>query len=149
MALAAAAEQLSGHPVARAVVAANQGKPQKISEFEEFPGRGVRARIGNRNLLAGNRRLMVSRGVKGVPDIRGTVVYVAYEGDYAGAIVLEDNIRSEAAEAIKGLKSQGVLRTVILTGDTESPAQQTANAIGIDTVHFACSLMKKLPRWSS
>lgn len=136
LALAAAAEQLSNHPVARAVVAAYQGKPQKISEFEEFPGRGVRARIGNRNLLAGNRRLMVSRGVKGVPDIRGTVVYVAYEGDYAGAIVLEDNIRSEAAEAIKGLKSQGVLRTVILTGDTESPAQQTANAIGIDTVHF-------------
>ena len=136
LALAAAAEQLSNHPVARAVVAAYQGKPQKISEFEEFPGRGVRARIGNRNLLAGNRRLMVSRGVKGVPDSRGTVVYVAYEGDYAGAIVLEDNIRSEAAEAIKGLKSQGVLRTVILTGDTESPAQQTANAIGIDTVHF-------------
>ena len=136
LALAAAAEQLSNHPVARAVVAAYQGKPQKISEFEEFPGRGVRARIGNRNLLAGNRRLMVSRGVKGVPDIRGTVVYVAYEGDYAGAIVLEDNIRSEAAEAIKGLKSQGALRTVILTGDTESPAPQTANAIGIETVHF-------------
>lgn len=136
LALAAAAEQLSPHPVARAVVAAYQGKPQKISEFEEFPGRGVRARIGNRNLLAGNRRLMVSRGVKGVPDIRGTVVYVAYEGDYAGAIVLEDAIRPEAAEAIKGLKSQGVLRTVILTGDTESPAQQTADAIGIDTVHF-------------
>lgn len=136
LALAAAAEQLSRHPVARAVVAAYEGKPQKISEFEEFPGRGVRARIGNRNLLVGNRRLMVSRGVKGVPEIRGTVVYVAYEGDYAGAIVLEDTIRSEASEAIKGLKSQGVLRTVILTGDTESPAQQTADAIGIDTVHY-------------
>ena len=136
LALAAAAEQLSPHPVARAVVAAYQGKPQKISEFEEFPGRGVRARIGNRNLLAGNRRLMVSRGVKGVPDIRGTVVYVAYEGDYAGAIVMEDTIRPEAADAIKGLKGLGVLRTVILTGDTESPAQQTADAIGIDTVHF-------------
>lgn len=117
-------------------MAAYEGKPQKISEFEEFPGRGVRARIGNRNLLVGNRRLMVSRGVKGVPEIRGTVVYVAYEGDYAGAIVLEDTIRSEASEAIKGLKSQGVLRTVILTGDTESPAQQTADAIGIDTVHY-------------
>ena len=136
LALAAAAEQLSPHPVARAVVAAYQGPPQKISEFEEFPGRGVRARIGNRNLLVGNRRLMISRGVKGVPDIRGTVVYVAYEGDYAGAIVLEDTVRPEAAEAIKELKSQGVLRTVILTGDTEAPAQQTADAIGIDTVHF-------------
>ena len=136
LALAAAAEQLSQHPVARAVVAAYQGVPQKISEFEEFPGRGVRARIGNRNLLAGNRRLMISRGVKGVPDIRGTVVYIAYEGDYAGAIVLEDTVRPEAAEAIKELKNQGVLRTVILTGDTELPAHETAEAIGIDTVHF-------------
>ncbi len=136
LALAAAAEQLSQHPVARAVVAAYQGVPQKIGEFEEFPGRGVRARIGNRNLLVGNRRLMISRGVKGVPDIRGTVVYVAYEGDYAGAIVLEDTIRPEAEQAIKDLKSQGVLRTVILTGDTELPTQQTADAVGIDTVHY-------------
>lgn len=135
LALAATAEQLSKHPVARAVVAAYEGVPQKISEFEEFPGRGVRARIGNRNLLVGNRKLMVSRGVKGVPDISGTVVYIAYEGDYAGAIVLEDTIRAEAADAITMLKSQGVLRTVILTGDTELPAQQTADAIGIDTVH--------------
>lgn len=136
LALAAAAEQMSQHPVARAVVAAYQGVPQKISEFEEFPGRGVRARIGNRNLLAGNRRLMIARGVKGVPDISGTVVYVAYEGDFAGAIVLEDTVRPEAAEAVKELKSQGVLRTVILTGDTELPTHQAAEAIGIDTVHF-------------
>lgn len=135
LALAAAAEQRSTHPVARALVAAYPSVPQKISEFEEFPGRGVRARIGNRNLLAGNRRLMVSRGVKGVPDIRGTVVYIAYEGDYAGAIVLEDTVRPEAAEAVKGLRAQGVLRSVILTGDTELPTQQTADAIGIDTVH--------------
>lgn len=136
LALAAAAEQMSQHPVARAVVAAYQGVPQKISEFEEFPGRGVRARIGNRNLLAGNRRLMIARGVKGVPDISGTVVYIAYEGDYAGAIVLEDTVRPEAAEAVKELKSQGVLRTVILTGDTELPAHQAAEAIGIDTMHY-------------
>lgn len=136
LALAAAAEQFSQHPVARAVVAAYPSVPQKISEFEEFPGRGVRARIGNRNLLAGNRRLMVSRGVKGVPDIPGTVVYIAYEGEYAGAIVLEDTVRREAADAIKGLKNQGVLRTVILTGDTELPTHQAAEAIGIDTTHF-------------
>lgn len=136
LALAAAAEQFSQHPVARAVVAAYPSVPQKISEFEEFPGRGVRARIGNRNLLAGNRRLMVSRGVKGVPDIPGTVVYIAYEGEYAGAIVLEDTVRPEAADAIKELKNQGVLRTVILTGDTELPTHQAAEAIGIDTTHF-------------
>lgn len=136
LALAAAAEQFSQHPVARAVVAAYPSVPQKISEFEEFPGRGVRARLGNHNLLAGNRRLMVSRGVKGVPDISGTVVYVAYEGEYAGAIVLEDTVRQEAAEAVKGLKSQGVLRTVILTGDTEVPTRQAAEAIGIDTTHY-------------
>lgn len=136
MALAAAAEQMSSHPVARAIVAAYPSVPQKISEFEEFPGRGVRARIGNRNLLVGNRRLMVSRGVKGVPEVQGTVVYIAYEGEYAGVIVLEDTVRAEASEAVAGLKSQGVLRTVILTGDTEVPTQQTAEAVNIDTVHF-------------
>ena len=135
LALAATAEQMSQHPVARAVVAAYEGIPQKISEFEEFPGRGVRARIGNHNLLAGNRKLMVSRGVKGVPDLAGTVLYLAYEGDYAGAIILEDTVRPEAEAAIAGLKSLGVMRTVILTGDTELPAQQVADAIGIDTVH--------------
>ena len=78
---------------------------------------------------------MISRGVKGVPDLAGTVVYVSYEGDYAGAIVLQDTVRSEASEAVSGLKSLGVLRTVILTGDTELPAQQAADTIGIDTVH--------------
>ncbi len=135
LALAAAAEQKSQHPIAKAIVAACPGAPQKITEFEEYPGRGVRARIGNSNLLVGNRKLMVSRGVKGVPDIRDTVVYVAYEGDYAGAIVLEDNIRTEAAKAIEGLKSHGVLRTVLLSGDTEAPAQRIAESIGIDTVH--------------
>ncbi|MDY3618071.1 heavy metal translocating P-type ATPase [Agathobaculum sp.] len=135
LALAATAEQMSQHPVARAVVAAYEGIPQKIAEFEEFPGRGVRARIGNHNLLAGNRKLMISRGVKGVPDLAGTVLYLAYEGDYAGAIILEDTVRPEAETAIAGLKSLGVMRTVILTGDTELPAQQVADAIGIDTVH--------------
>ncbi len=135
LALAAAAEQKSQHPIAKAIMAVCPGVSQKITEFEEYPGRGVRARIGNSNLLVGNRKLMVSRGVKGVPDIRDTVIYVAYEGDYAGAIVLEDKIRPEAANAIEGLKSQGVLRTVLLSGDTETPAQQIAEAIGIDTVH--------------
>ncbi len=135
LALAAAAEQKSQHLIAKAIVAACPGVSQKITEFEEYPGRGVRARIGNSNLLVGNRKLMVSRGVKGVPDIRDTVIYVAYEGDYAGAIVLEDKVRPEAAKAIEGLKSQGVLRTVLLSGDTETPAQQIAEAIGIDTVH--------------
>lgn len=137
LALAAAAEQLSQHPVAQAIRAASQSAPRNVTEFEEYPGRGVRARIGNRNLLAGNRRLMVSRGVKGVPDLRGTVVYVSYEGDYAGAVILEDQIRPEASDAIEKLKSQGVLRTVILTGDTEAPAQQVADTIGIDTVHHS------------
>lgn len=135
LALAATAEQGSKHLVARAIVAASQGIPKAVSEFEEFPGRGVRARVGKRTLLVGNRKLMVSRGVKKVPEISGTVVYVAYEGEYAGAIVLEDTVRPEAASAIAGLKTQGVLRTVILTGDTERPTQQVADEIGIDTVH--------------
>ena len=139
LALAASAEQLSQHPVARAIVAAYPNKPPKVAEFEELPGRGVRARIGDRNLLVGNHKLMVSRGVKGLQEIVGTVVYIAFEGDYAGAIVLEDTVRPSAAEAVKELKNQGVQRTVLLTGDTEVPTRQAAAAVGIDAVH--CGLM--------
>ncbi len=135
LALAAAAEQKSQNPIAKAIVSAFGSVPQKLAEFEEYPGKGVRARIGNRNLLMGNRKLLVSRGVKGVPDIQGTVVYVSYEGDYAGAIVLEDTVRPEAQEAIEGLRNQGVLRTVVLSGDTEASTQHIADATGIDTVH--------------
>ena len=136
IALAAAAEQLSAHPVARALVDAYKGPMQKVMEFEEFPGRGVRARIHNRTILVGNRKLMISRGVKGVPELRGTIVYVAYEGDYAGAIQMEDTVRDEAADAVRELKAQGITRTVLLTGDSELSAQQVADAAGIDTIHF-------------
>lgn len=139
LALAAAAEQLSQHPVARAIVSACREKLPKIEEFEEFPGRGVRARIGDHVLLVGNRKLMVSRGVKGLPDIDGTVVYIACEGEHIGVIELEDTVRPSAADAIKKIKDQGVERTVLITGDAETPTQRIANATGIDTVH--CSLM--------
>ena len=139
LALAAAAEQLSQHPVARAIVSACQEKLPKIEEFEEFPGRGVRARIGDHVLLVGNRKLMVSRGVKGLPDIDGTVVYIACEGEHIGVIELEDTVRPSAADAIKKIKDQGVERTVLITGDAETPTQRIATAAGIDTVH--CSLM--------
>lgn len=139
LALAAAAEQLSQHPVARAIVNACREKLPKIEEFEEFPGRGVRARIGDHVLLVGNRKLMVSRGVKGLPDIDGTVVYIACEGAHIGVIELEDTVRPSAADAIKKIKDQGVERTVLITGDAETPTQRIANAAGIDTVH--CGLM--------
>ncbi|MFR8736841.1 MAG: heavy metal translocating P-type ATPase, partial [Butyricicoccus sp.] len=139
LALAAAAEQLSQHPVARAIVSACREKLPKIEEFEEFQGRGVRARIGDHVLLVGNRKLMVSRGVKGLPDIDGTVVYIACEGEHIGVIELEDTVRPSAADAIKKIKDQGVERTVLITGDAETPTRRIANAAGIDTVH--CSLM--------
>ena len=139
LALAAAAEQLSQHPVARAIVSACREKLPKIEEFEEFPGRGVRARIGDHVLLVGNRKLMVSRGVKGLPDIDGTVVYIACEGEHIGVIELEDTVRPSAVDAIKKIKDQGVERTVLITGDAETSTQRIANAAGIDTVH--CSLM--------
>lgn len=139
LALAAAAEQLSQHPVARAIVSACREKLPKIEEFEEFQGRGVRARIGDHVLLVGNRKLMVSRGVKGLPDIDGTVVYIACEGEHIGVIELEDTVRPSAADAVKKIKDQGVERTVLITGDAETSTQRIANAVGIDTVH--CSLM--------
>lgn len=133
--LAATAEQGSTHPIARAVLAAYQGKRQKVTNAEPQPGRGVKVQIGRHSLLAGNRKLMVSRGVRDVPELSGTVAYIALDTHYVGAILLEDTTRPEAAKAVAELKARGVVRTVVLTGDTEVPTQVVAEAVGIDTTH--------------
>lgn len=143
LALAATAEQGSTHPIARAVLSAYQGKRQKITHVEPQSGRGVKAQVGKYSLLVGNRKLMISRGVRSVPEISGTVAYIALDNHYVGAIVLEDTMRSEAPKAVEELKAQGVVRTVVLTGDTEVPTQVVAEAIGIDTTHIGLTPEEK------
>lgn len=135
LALAAAAEQYSGHPAAAAVVEAYPHRPRPVSNFTELPGRGVRAELDGKTLLVGNRRLMEGEGVTGMPKPGGTVLFVAYGGSYVGAVRIADTVREDAAYAIARLHAQGVRRTVMLTGDTPDAAQHVAGAVGIDTVY--------------
>lgn len=135
IALAATAEQHSTHPVARSIVAAYGKEPPSVKDFSEIPGQGVIARVQGNALYVGNRSLMVSKGVKNVPDFQGTVLYVAYERKYIGAVILEDTVREEAKQVLSELKGQGILKTVLLTGDAERSAEKAAEECGIESFH--------------
>ncbi len=133
--LAAVAEQASNHPAALAVMRRFGGTPAG-AEITEFAGRGVKAVCGGRTILAGNKKLMEENGIAGVPDVEsaGTVIFVAENGSYAGAIVISDKIKEDAAKTVSELKKAGI-RTVMLTGDRQTAADVTAKKLGLDEWH--------------
>lgn len=132
MELAAHAEAFSDHPLARAVCAEYGREPDKsrISGVEELAGRGVCAQVDGRRVLVGNMKLMDENGIA-VQTIKGTVLYVAADGEYAGGIALADAPKTTAKRALEELKALGVRRLVMLTGDAEGSAAETAQAVGI------------------
>lgn len=134
-----AAEQNSNHPIARSLKAAcaERGITDIPSgEIEELPGRGVRAEIGGKQILVGNAALMRDAGVAyTATDTIGTAVYVAEDGRYLGRIVISDRLKSDAVQAIEGLRAVGVRRTVMLTGDREESARAVAEKLGLDAFH--------------
>ncbi len=134
---AAQAEYFSNHPVARSVVAAAKPlgfEPSPSVSATELAGRGVVARDGDKETVCGNLALMTERGIT-VPtecDARlGTVVYVAVNGEYLGAIEIADAIKEDSEAALSALKAQGV-RTVMLTGDNARAASAVAARVGVD-----------------
>lgn len=134
---AAQAEYFSNHPVARSVVAAAKTlgfEPSPSVSATELAGRGVVARDGDKETVCGNLALMTERGIT-VPtecDARlGTVVYVAVNGEYLGAIEIADAIKEDSEAALSALKAQGV-RTVMLTGDNARAASAVAARVGVD-----------------
>lgn len=133
--LAAVAEQASNHPAALAVMRRFGGTPAG-AEITEFAGRGVKAVCGGQTVLAGNKKLMEENGIAGVPDVEsaGTVIFVAENGSYAGAIVISDKIKEDAAKTVSELKKAGI-RTVMLTGDRQTAANVTAKKLGLDEWH--------------
>lgn len=136
--LAALAESHSTHPIARSIRAAYKGEidPDAIADVREEKGYGVVARSGSNTILAGSDRLLHREGVEHTDcDADGTVVYVAIDGAYAGFIVIADELKPDAAEAVVELKELGVERVVMLTGDNETIARSIASETGIDTVH--------------
>lgn len=154
-ALAAGAEQLSEHPLGKAVVAGyreeNSGEIAPAESFEMLPGRGVNAVVDGRRVLAGNPQLLADHGVAVSPDAErqrlleegATMIYVAVDGVFAGYLALSDTLRAESAATIAALEAAGV-RPVLLTGDHESAAGAIAARLGIREVRAGCRPEEKL-----
>ena len=105
--------------------------PTRVGQVEELSGRGVRAQVDGKTVCAGNDKLMEEIGVKWHPCHRvGTTVHVAVDGQYVGHIVISDQVKEDAKEAIAALKAQGVKKTVMLTGDAKAVGESVAKELG-------------------
>ena len=129
--LAAIAECHSSHPIATSILACSPNVPDEGYVLTNLAGRGVMATKGEDVILCGNLALMEEQGVAVEPvKAPGTCVYIAYNGQYRGAILISDQIKEESREVVEGLHAAGAT-TVMLTGDREDVAQSVADAIGI------------------
>ena len=137
--LAAHVEHYSTHPVGAALRDAFPDEATdgcKLSDVEEIAGHGIRAKVEGWMVCVGNAKMMDSIGVQWHDcEHVGTIVHVAIDGEYAGHIVIKDKVRDDSAEAIRDLKSIGVSRTVMLTGDREEVGKEVAQQLGIDEYH--------------
>lgn len=135
--LAATAESYSSHPISQSLRTA-YGKPidaSRVDGVEELAGYGVSARVNGRAICAGNGKLMERVGADWHEcHHTGTIVHVAVDGAYAGHIVISDEVKDGAAEAIAALKALGVKKTVMLTGDRKPVAEEVGRALGVDEV---------------
>ncbi len=136
--LAALAEAHSSHPISRSLQEA-YGKPLdlgRVSDVTEYSGEGVVAVVDGKQVAAGNLRLMKRLGITAEDCHKvGTVVHIALDGEYAGHILIADELKGNAREAMKALAKAGVRRTVMLTGDKENVAQAVASEVGISEYH--------------
>ena len=135
---AAQAECYSKHPISQSLKSAWGGQvdTDRVTDVEELGGFGLTGRVDGHAVAVGNRRLMGKLGIQPIePQRAGTVVYVAVDGVYAGWILLGDVVKEHAAQAIRGLKAEGVEKTVMLTGDADAAARQVASQLGVDEVH--------------
>ena len=136
---AAEAESVSNHPISRSIVdaAGESFDSCCVESAEEIPGKGVRAVVRGRTVHVGNHRLMGDAGVEYCrEEVAGTNVHVAIDGTYMGHIVVSDIVKSDAAEAVSALKSLGVRRTVMLSGDSARICTDVGTRLGIDEVRY-------------
>lgn len=136
--LAAYAESYSDHPISRSIREAyGQDIDQnRVGAVEELAGRGVRAVIDGKTVCVGNSKLMDELGAKWHPCHHvGTTVHVEVDGLYAGHLVISDEVKPDAAEAIRKLKELGVKKTVMLTGDAQAVGERVGAELGLDEVH--------------
>lgn len=137
--LAAHVERHSTHPIAEALRNAFpcEGDDCSVLETTEVAGKGIVATVNGRRVAVGNAALMGELGVAwhSCEDDDGTVIHVAIDGRYAGHILISDEARGDAAQAISQLKAEGVARVVMLTGDRDDVARRIAGELGLDEYH--------------
>lgn len=133
--IAAFAESYSTHPIATSIVKeyAKEIDKQRITEYQEIAGQGVSVKIDEFSVLAGNATLIENAGIEfaSIP-LPGTVVHVAVKGKYAGYILIADEIKPDSKKAISALKSAGIKRIIMLTGDNLPIAQKVSEELGIN-----------------
>ena len=135
---AAFAESHSSHPIALSILKVYNKDVDitKIEDYEEIAGHGILAKVGGKEILAGNSKLMNKENIKYQEvETLGTIVHVAVDKKYAGNIVISDAVKEDSADAIKGLKALGVRNTVMLTGDSKAVGEKIATQLGIDKVY--------------
>ena len=135
---AAYAESYSNHPIATSIIKA-YGKDvdgKGIADYTELSGYGVKAYAFGKSIIAGNAKMMELEGLEWEnPDTFGTVVHVVLDGAYAGYLVISDEIKEDAKEAISILKDIGIRKIVMLTGDVRAVGEKVAEKLGLDEVH--------------
>lgn len=136
--LAALAESYSDHPISRSLKNA-YGKAidnERVTETKELSGRGVKALIDGKKVCIGNGKLMDEVGAKWHKcHHAGTIVHVLVDGNYAGHIVISDEVKEGSAKAVSDLKKNGVSKTVMLTGDIKEMGEQIGKQLGIDSIY--------------
>ncbi|MEG4289228.1 heavy metal translocating P-type ATPase [Microcoleus sp. C2C3] len=136
MEIAAKVESQSNHPVATSIMEAYGGKIDlsDVKDYEEIAGHGIRAKVNNQIVLAGNDRLLHRENIPhDVCNAEGTVVHLAVDNRYAGYILIADELKEDAVQAIRDIKKLGVERIVMLTGDNQAVADSVARKLGLDS----------------
>jgi Cd2+/Zn2+-exporting ATPase len=150
--LAASAEAYSAHPIALSIQKAYGKKIDSpdISDYEEIAGKGISAVIRGEKVLAGNARLLESAGIPVTPaDDLGTAVYLAINGAFAGYLLIADELKSDAKQSIAELRSLGVKRIVMLTGDSKAVGEKIACDLGLDAAYTELLPQQKVERFEA
>ncbi len=135
---AAYAENESNHPISRSIRKAYEAEidGSRLQNVQEIAGHGVQVTLDGKEVLAGNAKLMKQHDIPFQPVSEpGTVIYVAEDGRYLGALLIEDEVKPDAAAAIRDLKASGVRKTVMLTGDSDAVGQKVARQLGLDAAY--------------
>jgi len=135
---AAHAECFSTHPIATSILAkySKEVDKNKIEDYSEIPGHGIRVKVHGKEILTGNTKLMDKENIKyNKVDSLGTIVHVSVDKKYAGYIVISDEIKEDSKEAIRALKELGIKKTIMLTGDNKKVSEKIGRELGLDEVH--------------